>query len=137
MEHILWSEREVKVRQAALVVLKHIIKGSKSIPMQVRNVCCDVDLFSRLFSSYSVATLIHLCYPVTTSCSLAIMFILLSQEMAQPLRVTYRLLKRVVQEEFLDTVTQTHALAALGELDCVMKAQLFPERKMEKKIVIS
>ena len=33
VKHVLWSDHEVKVRQAALVVLKHMIK---SISIQVR-----------------------------------------------------------------------------------------------------
>ena len=45
MEHILQGEREVKVRQAAVLVLKHIIEGSKFISMQVSAQTCYVVVY--------------------------------------------------------------------------------------------
>eukprot|EP00731_Ephydatia_muelleri_P038312 Em0714g7a len=51
------------------------------------------------------------------------------------LRDVYRLLKQVEATE-RDTLTQAHAQAALGELDSVMRAYLFPQETLTKKISI-
>lgn len=50
----------------------------------------------------------------------------------------YRLLKQVEGSE-QDQLTRAHAQAALGELDTIMRAVIFPDhshRKLEKKITI-
>ena len=51
------------------------------------------------------------------------------------LRDVYRLLKRVEAAE-TDPLTQVHAEAVLGELDTVMKAYLFPQETLTKKISV-
>ena len=59
----------------------------------------------------------------------------LLQLLGGSLRDVYRLLKQVEATE-RDTLTQAHAQAALGELDSVMRAYLFPQETLTKKISI-
>ncbi|XP_048254734.1 transport and Golgi organization protein 6 homolog [Haliotis rufescens] len=51
------------------------------------------------------------------------------------LRDLYRLLK-LVQASDGDAMVRTHTLLALNELDVIMRAALFPQQKLEKKITI-
>lgn len=59
------------------------------------------------------------------------------QVLGESLLEIYRLLKYVESNE-RDELTQAHAQAALGELDTVMRAFLFPEqsKQLTKKISI-
>ena len=52
------------------------------------------------------------------------------------LRDVYRLLKRVEGERGRDELTRTHARAALGELDHVMRDWAFPQQALTKNISI-
>ena len=47
----------------------------------------------------------------------------------------YRLLKHVEATD-KDELTQTHALAALGELDRIMREFIFPPSSLTKKITV-
>uniref|UniRef100_H3AEV0 Transport and golgi organization 6 homolog n=1 Tax=Latimeria chalumnae TaxID=7897 RepID=H3AEV0_LATCH len=58
-----------------------------------------------------------------------------TQVLGDVLRDLYRLLKFVVQVDH-DDVAVLHAQLALEELDEVMRRLLFPEQKLEKKIVV-
>ena len=52
------------------------------------------------------------------------------------LRDVYRLLKRVDEERERDELTRTHARAALGQLDSIMRGWVFPQQTLTKNITI-
>ena len=52
------------------------------------------------------------------------------------LRDVYHLLKRVEGESHRDELTKTHARAALGQLDHVMREWIFPQQTFSKKITV-
>ena len=52
------------------------------------------------------------------------------------LRDVYHLLKRVEGESLRDELTRTHARAALGQLDHIMREWIFPQQTFSKQITI-
>ena len=52
------------------------------------------------------------------------------------LRDVYHILKEVEGRREGNELTRTHAQAALGELDRVMRDSLFPQQTLKKKITI-
>ncbi len=58
-----------------------------------------------------------------------------TQVLGDSMREVYRLLKQVLDTE-RNELTRTHAMAALGELDIVMRNLLFPQPLLSKKITI-
>ena len=56
--------------------------------------------------------------------------------LGESLRDIYRLLKQVEGEGGRDELTRTHARAALGELDRVMRDWAFPQQTLSRKITI-
>lgn len=61
--------------------------------------------------------------------------VVLPQVLNEVLLDLYRALKWVVRSD-PDDVTVLHAQLALEELDDVMRSFIFPEQKLEKKIVV-
>ncbi len=72
-----------------------------------------------------------MCVCVSLSLSLSLSLQVLSDVMLD----LYRALKWVVRSD-RDDVTVLHAQLALEELDDVMRRFIFPEQKLEKKIVV-
>ena len=51
------------------------------------------------------------------------------------MREVYKLIKGVAEYD-ADDITRTHAMRALGELDSIMREELFRKPTLEKKIQI-
>lgn len=73
----------------------------------------------------------HLCH-FSVTCFISVCLL---QVLSDVLLDLYRALKWVVNSD-LDEVSVLHAHLALEELDDIMRRFIFPEQKLEKKIVV-